>query len=420
MEKINQESGEIEIKTEKKQLKEKAMKLLEDSRLIERLVKTVQDNSNIVGEKMTIETVIVICASTRVKNRATTSTNISLDAASGTGKDYVINGVRKTLFKDQWQKYSNPTATAIVYSQKRSKQKVSEGDKIVEKLLTDSKEINSDTILYVKDASQAWLDHDDNKLLMEDDEINITKTIPGVGAKNIRFKKPTIFITTAETSIRNQIVRRLPNLQLDESECQTKDIIKIQQEEDAFKITGQHNKDIEIADFAMGLLEKVDVSIGKLTKYMDEKRPKSDELGMRTLNKRMQDYIKFYATLHQFQREKDKNGRISVNQADVDNGINLFNFIYVGKDKKIRSLNSRQKYIYDQLMKNKGRRYKIADIHSWKKITVSKTILYRDMDRIQNETDVISEGYPTKYYCPKPNIEINLEIVDEDDLREDS
>jgi len=226
-------NSNIEIDTEKIKFKEKAMALLTDTNLINRLVKVVQDNGNIVGEKMPIETIIVICAGTRVKNRATTSTNMALDTSSGAGKDYIIDGVRSTLFRKQWQKYSNPTPTAIIYGQVRHSRKVKEGDEYVYKEFTERDPITSDTLLYIKDASQKWLDHDDNKLLMEDDEINITKKIQKGGVKNIRFPKPTIFISTAETSFKNQIIRRLPNITLDESESQTEEIIKIQQIEDA-------------------------------------------------------------------------------------------------------------------------------------------------------------------------------------------
>lgn len=415
----NREAQRESIEAEKKRLEKRAMELLEDPNLMKRLVKVVQGYSNIVGEEQTIEAIIVICASSNVINRATTSTNMALDGSSGAGKDFIIDGVRKVLFRKRWQKYSNPTPTAIIYGQEKSKHKIKEGNKTVEVELTKNEAITSNTILYIKDASQNWLDHDDNKLLMEDDEINITKTIPGAGVMNLRFSKPTIFISTTETSIKHQLVRRLPNLPLDESEEQTKRIIEMQQKVDSFKIDEFSNEDLVIADFAMGLLKKANVSIDEVLDYINEMRLKNSVMLMRTLNQRMQDYIKFYAALYQFQREKDNNGRTLANKIDVDNGIKLFTYIYAGDDNKISTLNSRQKHIYNELRKHPGKRYSCNNILEFKKFTCSKPILYSDMDKIVKQTEVNQEGgYQRKWFHPKPDIMVEIVDTDMDKLKE--
>mgnify|MGYP006289997995 CR=1 FL=1 len=416
-------------KQQDKNLEDKINNKLSDKNFLPWLVEVVKQTNNVVGEDYTIEALIVIFASIKVKNKETISSNICLDAISGAGKDFMLKSVLETLYPSYFIKYSDPSPTNILHDQ--DKYLIEEADESGQKKKvwkTCGKPIKKDTILYIKDASQDWFDNNVNKLLLEDDPVKNDRYNPKQGRSgNAEFPKPTIAISTTETDLPYQLLRRLPTLHLDESKEQSEKVIqqKIEQGSVSFKKQKSFD-DAEIAARSIESLDMIKVGFSKeITDYIkskslltvNEKTTKEMANLMKSLSSRMMDYIRFYAALYQKQREMMDNGVIRGSRDDVDRGMKLFKYIYgVSLDGELRisNLNQRQKTIARILRNNPGNDYSINDILAFDGVTASHPTIKKDMRKLIQEAGIKSNGknYGEKFYFPEEKVDLDVDLED--------
>lgn len=378
---------------EEKCSKADVIKFLEDKNLLKNIIKTIQ-SVGVVGEEIPIKIIVITIGGKLVKNKKSTSTNVHIECDTSAGKDQVVSCVVMICFVDDWIKYNSPTPTAVSYGQ-RVEPKLIGMDRTIGKPIvrecTVDKEITEDSILYIKDASEKFINGDDSKLLLEEESVNLPKTVKGTQVL-LKWKKPVNVITTAETYTENQILRRLPSVTLNVTEEQTKSINK-QQLQDDCDLTKQNNgtgqKLIYCAKEAVSkkYLKKVYVDLKEVKDRIEERKPNSTDVFMRTFFPRLLDYIKFSTALHQYQRKKvgEKNGHpiLLATEEDVDIGFEVFEYIYKTEFMDISRLNHRQEAIYKKLLENPGKEYTVSEINLWKESggrSIQQT--YDDIKRI--------------------------------------
>lgn len=390
--------------------KEDAIKFLKDKNLLDNVISIIQIGG-VVGEPQPIKVVVLTICGKLVINKTTTSTNANIETKSGAGKDNLIDRIRDVCFYLDWNKYSNPSPTSISYGQRTEPQitgKDKNGDPIVIEKTVDKK-ITEDTIIYVKDGSQRFIDGDDFKMLCEEEDVNMPKTVDGRQII-LKWKKPIVIITTADTTQSNQLLRRLPSIALDITPEQTIKINEFQlirdcniiENKDDEKLLEQEN----IAREAFNHLRKIKVDLKDVKDEILNKKPKFNKVEMRTLFPRLLDFIKFSTALHQHQREQiGIDGKYPVYLAtieDVEIGFEVFKYIYKSIYYEISLLNERQKAIHKKLRENPGEFYTYSEIQSWNESEgVSQPTIREDIVRIIKEDKEINfEGnYPEKVGC---------------------
>jgi len=368
----------------------KVSEFLKNPQLLDNIVKNIQD-TGVIGEELPIKAEILVCCSKLVKNKEPISQNLHPEDESGAGKDYVTEHVKLVVFYNNWIKYNCPTPTAVSYGQRKEKVKLGKdkNGKVIMEWRTVDKQITKDSIIYIKDGSDAFINSDDCKVLLEEEKVDIAKTIQNQ-AIHLKWEKPVVIITTADTVTGSQLIRRLPSLPLDSSEEQTKKINIYQLEKDC-KI-GLNKKPLIdesniIAKQAFYELKLVNVNLFKVKDYIIDKLPKCQELIMRSLQPRLLDFIKFSTALFQYQREFDGTICFASNQ-DVDVGFEVFNYIYKDKFKDVSILNPRQRKILNKIKKANGEFFSVTQINNWKiSGGVSKSQTYEDMKKIMQEDD---------------------------------
>lgn len=381
------------------------------------IIMLVVQKSGIVGEEKPIKCLVLICCGKLVLNKKTTSSNIHPEDMTGAGKDAVVEHVMLLLFPKDWIKYNSPTPKAISYGQRKigedTGQKDANGNKIL-KYHTVDKPITSQNIVYIKDASDETLNDDDIKMLLEEAEVDCAKTINQLSI-HLKWYKPVVIITTADTVTKNQIIRRLPSLPLNTTKEQTKKINEYQLNEACFDVDKDKLEDLQFIPDALEKLEPIYVSLEKVKDLIEQKKPKCEDVIMRTLFPRLLDYIKFSTALHQKQREKKEGHAVYyANEQDVDNGLDIFNYIYKDKLIDVSLLNKRQRNILMRLKEEVNDKsiavpeckisagIDITGIMKWKESEgASRPTLIHDMDEIMKvdaNVQMVEGRCPTYYY----------------------
>jgi len=388
---------------------------LKDPNLLNKTVKTVQE-VGVVGEDKSIKSEILICCGKLVKNKETISTNAHPEDDSGIGKDYVTEAVKKVVFYKDWIKYNSPTPTSVSYSQRTTEDK--DGNK-----QTIGKKITADKIIYIKDASEEFINSDDCKLLLEEEKVDLPKTIKQQTVR-LMWEKPIVIITTAGTTTKHQLIRRLPSIHFDDTEKQTADIIDFQLEKDCD--IGNNKKNFEqikrVKDAFYLLKNNIFVDLKNVKDEIIKRRPKYNEIIMRSLNARLLDFIKFSTALHQYQRKQSGTLTRLAEVQDVDIGYELFNYIYGSDLVDVSVLNPRQRRIHKKLRNNSQIHYTANRINSWKiseGVSIQQT--YEDLKKIMQEDKEIQMDEsvkPKKYGYLIHGTRESIDSFGEDDFGE--
>jgi len=398
-------------------------KFLKDPEILDNTIKVIQA-TGVIGEEMPIKITTLTCTGKLVKKKKTTSANAHIESQTGAGKDHFVEAVSEIVFSDDWIKYNSPSPTAISYGQRIElvqTGKELDGTPIIKQITADEK-ITEDSIIYIEDASEQFLNSSDSKMLLDEPNVNTIRTVKGAQIK-LQWKKPVVIITTADTVTENQLIRRLPSIPLNLSKEHTKAITDFQLDDNCNIDADDSEKEYEklVAKEAYKKLKKVYVDLRNVKELIGEKKPNYSEVIMRTVFPRLLDYIKFSTTLHQYQRKKlgEKDGFpiLLATKQDVDVGFEVFNYIYSLKIKEktiIHYLNDRQKSIYKKLIDNPGEYYTYSEMQTWKESQgVSSPTIRKDIEQIRkHDTDIrIKDGYPEKAGYRKP-----IQLVTNDKL----
>ncbi len=283
-------------------------------------------NKKIVGEIPSRE-IILMCAMGRlVENCSYTSFNLLMHSESSAGKDYITKNVLKLIPETN------------VFSRTRISPTVLNYWKPFKRIGLDSW---NGCILYLPDISEPVLNSDAMKLLCSDGS-HITITEKGE-ARDIEIKgKPVIFSTTATTTPNEEILNRFSIVHLDESEEQTKRIMKMQGIRMMEGLSCEYNPLIKQA---LSHLKRYSVKIPFADKVVDVFPSK--KISERRNFERFFDFIKAITCVYQFQRELEGGKYLIAEIEDYDKARNIFMNIQQG----ISSipLNRRQKDVVEVL-----------------------------------------------------------------------
>jgi len=255
-------------------------------------------DKKIVGEIETRKAMFLNCCGKYVKNCSIASYNLCINSNSGAGKDWTGKNVIK-LFPSKdvvIRSRISPTAFTYWHNSKFEPDWTWEGK-----------------ICYLVDVSNAILNHEVFKLMCSDG--NFSTIVINQKATDIEIKgKPVMFITTASASPNNEMLRRFPFCELNETINQTK---AIQSKQADAALEGKSLEYNPLITEALSKLNMVKVKI-PFAKELVKSFP-SEHLIMRTHFQRLLDYIKSSAALHQYQRETDEEGFIIAKTEDYDN-----------------------------------------------------------------------------------------------------
>lgn len=316
--------------------KELIVKYLMEEELLEKISEEL--DKKIVYEDIARKTIFLVSCGHLVLNKQPTSDNLLINAKSGVGKDYVVRSVMK-LWEDN---------------------KVTVRQRISPKVLTywhNSKfEPNwtwDGKILYLEDAENKVLNDPVFKVMSSSNGGQATVVINQI-ATDIKINgKPTVLLTSASAYLEAEMLRRFPIINLTETEKQSRLIkYKIAQE------LGEYDPDLKKA---LGVLSPRRVVIPFAVNLADLF---PDNIMIRTLFSRFLDYIKFSASLHQYQRQivKDKKGREYIEATFEDYDIAKECFMATVSNEHLLPLTRPQKDILNFLKKHQEEKFTVKEI----------------------------------------------------------
>lgn len=295
-------------------------------------------NKRIVGEIASREIIFMCAMGSLVKNCSYTSFNLLMHSESSAGKDYITKNVLKII------------PSASLFSRTRISPTVLNYWKPFKKIGLDSWE---GCILYLPDISEPVLNSDAMKLLCSDGS-HITITEKGE-ARDIEIKgKPVIFSTTASTIPSEEILNRFSIVHLDESQEQTKRIMKMQSKRMIEGLSNEYDPQIKQA---LCSLKRYEVKIPFADKIV--KVFPSNRISERRNFERFFDFIKSITCVHQYQRFFDGEYLIAELE-DYDKAKDIFMSIQQGVSSI--PLNMRQKDIVE-VLKDVTELLSLAEIH---------------------------------------------------------
>jgi hypothetical protein len=276
------------------------MKILKDPDLFN-LITEKEFDKKICREYDSRKTIFLVTCMRLVENRKKATDNLIVNANSGTGKDHVSEAVFGIIPENEKEELLRITPKVLAYTRNRAFDKEASWNK---------------TGLRLEDVDNVVLNDNSFKTMQSasPNKINYSKVV--IRGKVVPFEiqgKPSMIITIATAAIKNEQLRRNPICTLDEGIDQTKEILKRQAE--CAKNGYSLDYDPEIIN-SLKLLDLVKVKIPFADDLIKLFNPQ--EVIIRTHFDRFLDYIKASCALHQYQREKDKEGFFLADPKDYD------------------------------------------------------------------------------------------------------
>lgn len=259
-------------------------------------------DKKIVDEEETRKTIFLIAlGGSLTDNASATSTNLMVNDEAGAGKDHITNEVLNIIPSD------------MVVKRKR----------ISEKVFTYWKNKKNDPlwtwdgkIFYNEDISNQVLNSDVFKVMSSTSgESKSTVIINQSAVDIIIVGKPVMIITTYSANPTQELLRRYPICNLNTTEAQTKLILKRKAE---FAMTGVKPEYDDKIIKNLSKLKRVNVKVPFADKLVEVLSTKN--IIIRTHFDRFIDYIKFSASIHQYQRNIDSDGYVEANEIDYEIG----------------------------------------------------------------------------------------------------
>ncbi len=275
----------------------RVMNILKDPKLFT-LVTEVELDKKIVGEIPKRKVIFLCGCGAFVANAQEASYNLTSDAESGSGKDWITKCTLSIFEKDKiYIKRTRISEKVLTYWH---------NSKFEPEWTWDGK------ILYLEDISSSVLNSDVFKVMCSSGShatVLINQTPCDIEIKG----KPVIIITTAKATPKKEMRRRFPIISLDESEDQSRAIMKAQARSSALGINSNYDEQITQA---LSYLKRVTVKVPFGEKLVD-KLPAGNII-IRTAFPRFLDYIKASCALHQFQRKQDIEGFYLATKEDYE------------------------------------------------------------------------------------------------------
>lgn len=284
-----------------KPITSREIEILKDTELLLRIIEEAQ-NHGIRGEEDTILTLTNKITLRLVKKHAPTSSNIVVSDKSGAGKDVVTSTICYILIPiDDLIHRTGLSEKALIYWATNKEEGWTWDEKV----------------FYLEDPEEELLRGQPIKVMssgrnissvVKDQEL-IDLDIPG---------KPVMIVTSYLATIEEEGGRRWDAVRVDLSENLTSQVKK-----DKLKKAEGNSTIIENSELISALqkLKSYDVIIPFASKIAEHL---PNTLVMRTQIDKLIDYMKASAILHQYQREKDEDGRLIATWFDYDYARFLF------------------------------------------------------------------------------------------------
>jgi len=327
--------------------------LLRHPNYLDKITQEVQ--LKVVGENDSIKTIFLCSAGRLVENNHLASYNLLVNSKSGSGKDFITTATTELWDKSICIKRTRISPTAFTYWHDAN---------------LDPDWTWDGKILVLEDISETVLNSDVFKVMQSSG--SVATIVVNNKAKDLEIKgKPVIIITTAKASPNIELIRRNSICQLDESQKQTRNILKEQALKAAEGIVSNPNPLIKES---LKYLRRVKVKIPYAKLFVDYFPA---DLIMRTAFNRFIDLIKSSAALHQFQRETDKEGFLLANGLDYNLAVAVMN--HLNKEGHTVTLTRDQQEIL-KVFENSNELYPVDYINS--KIPLTDKWLRTQLDRL--------------------------------------
>lgn len=291
------------VQTAPQEIPQDVIAELKNPELLNNLIREL--DKKVSGEAENKKAVIVImCGGRLVENAVPTSSNLTINSASGSGKDHLISNALELLPKNLWEHKKRISAKALNYLHCKEQDPTWSWDT---------------KILYTEDISSEIYNSDVFKVVSSSRGGVITTVEDGVAKNTTVIGKPVLVATSARLVMAQEMLRRFPLLNLDETEAATLQIVT---EYAAHELAGGAPEYDPRLVQAQGCLKRVKVRV-PFVDLMALALP-SKNLNWRTAFKRWVDYVKFSAALHQYQRATDNEGWIVANELDYEIGTAVF------------------------------------------------------------------------------------------------
>ncbi|MBI4145513.1 hypothetical protein HY493_04915 [Candidatus Woesearchaeota archaeon] len=257
---------------------------------------------NIVPDIDAVKTILLVAFGSKLCiNASATSTNLCVNSKSGAGKDVHVRACVDPFFTQESDLFHRTKITPQAFTYWKQKEARDDGFR------WDGK------VIVAEDCSRSLLDSDVFKtmssggsratIVKEQRAIDII--IPG---------KPGIIITTAEAEPGVELLRRFPIIHLDESPEKTQQVVRF-----VAHAASASQKAAPSAYYrkVVAALQRVNVLV-PFAEKLGEAFVKYDAIPFRTHIGRIIDFVKFSASLHQFQRERDADGNVIAEWKDWD------------------------------------------------------------------------------------------------------
>ncbi|MFC1648874.1 hypothetical protein ACFL1B_05430 [Nanoarchaeota archaeon] len=303
--------------------------LLKSPKLIHSLMREL--NKKVVGEEKTKLALIIHAAHIWVRNPEL-KLHLCINSESNAGKSHTAKKVFD-LFPEDKKVYRNKlTPEVFTYWQTSNPQHS-----------WDCK------LLMLDDVKESLMNADTFKTMLS--EGSIATVVKEQKAVDIEIKgKPNVILTTAENKASAEVENRFNFIAMDESSEQTIEIMKRQATTSA---KGQADAYEPLVLKALEKLEPVDVVIpyGEMLWGLLP----SGNIKARRDFPRFLELIKSSAALHQFQRERDENGRVLADGYDYEVARSVIQSLDLSEDLAVTSHNLKKAYDYaKELYKSKG------------------------------------------------------------------
>jgi hypothetical protein len=311
--------------------KEESLTALRNPALLYEIVNEVK-KEGVVGEEVNIIGLATVINTRNVKNVKPESMNAVVSGKPGYGKDNLLDTVLKVIVStkdlvetsgttpktlDYWTLTDDPKWTGWNWDGKVLK-------------ITDPSEetIKSDSVRTFASGKQ----HSETII----DQKNVTLNITG---------KPAFFMTSFKSSIDIEGERRWEIFRVDQSDELTKEVLKRKGKNRANNtINSEINEHLRYG--LQHMIKPCSVVIPFANDIVENFPSKIDN--SRTKIELLFDYVSSVANLHQYQREKDKDGNIIATWFDYDIAALIFNVL---KGETGKSLSVKEQELVDYLSK---------------------------------------------------------------------
>jgi hypothetical protein len=289
------EMSKKEFKDALKEEKE-MQKCLKNKNLLVNIIKEIH-KEGVVGEEDSMLALIIKFMLRLVPDAIPTSSNILISDKSGGGKDHLVGQMSKVLLENERTYFhrSGVSEKALRYwGMKKGK---------ITKWWKELGASWDEKVLHIEDPDDELINSQVFKVVCSGESKAAIADIEGTQQIHIRGK-PILIVTSLETAIKRESVRRWDSIRIDTSKELTRAIVRYNMKLNEGKIKYNPNYRLRMALNRI-IPRKVNISFAsELTPIF------GDTLEVRTQHHKLCDYIKASAVLHQFQRKTDDKNQI--------------------------------------------------------------------------------------------------------------